>query len=140
MYTKYQLGHFGEDPCAIPASEECEKHHCPSGLSSQPPPFCLWACSADCRRYVRDKRAGAVTTKEELSRAGEVRTRINKLERQQVSAQALEAKALTAAARSRKETEKQKAALSRNIKILTIGGAVIGILLVGRFFIKKGEK
>ena len=72
------IGDFGQDPCAVPASQECEDHKCPSTLSRQVPPFCLWDCNSECRTYLRDKRAGAVTTQEELTRAANIQEDIRR--------------------------------------------------------------
>jgi len=138
----YSMSNFGGDPCAIPTSEECKKHHCPHFWSGALAPI----GSADCRRHMRMLRRSAVTTKTELEQQRLKRQELEQLgirkkraEEEAKRALATRSEAEKRLAQSEKQLAQQRGLVARNKKILMVGAAVIGFLLVGSFFIKKGE-
>ena len=137
------IGDFS-GPCDVPASQECEDHHCPNTLSRQVPPFCLWSCSAECRRYLRDKRSGSVTTQEELDRAQSVQEeirreqeRIARLNQQNIETADRENRVRESIRVQEEQSAAQEAALARNKKILFIGGGVLALLAVGSVVLRS---
>lgn len=127
-------------PCDIPASETCEAFKCPTWASRQP-----WPIGDEvCITYLRDKRAGNLTTAEEIQRAQRSqqdlvsRLQVQTISRQEEERAASVRQQLNQELQSQQLEDEQKRALfARNKKILGVGAAIVGTLLIGAVILRR---
>ncbi len=122
--------YFGGDPCAVPASKECEAHKCPHFWSDSPIPV----GSKECRNYMRDKRRGALTTVEELERAKRVKADVTSVVKQRGAITTQTNEALALRQKREQELDKGSKAESSTKKFFLIGGIALVVAATAYFF------